>query len=435
MENLENNESDYDTLGRAFHIRISETTPEVLDKIKYYYQENKQKIKHILIGEIEESKNKGLHFHMALTFYNQRTGRAIMKAIFGDFKKIGHYIGPKKDKITTDDGREIKITYTMFYNYINKNGTNYEEGTRNGLQEIKEEKINKQIEKSNENKEKKLLWFEAAENKTPREFKKWMIQNGYASNIYDTWVQNLIKDQCKDTMDGCLERFKQKNKPIRCIQLVGETGVGKTLVTNLLFPGHFAVNKGAEKPFDKFDAGNEKHDTIVINEINDMDDIQRMGGVALLENLADEVAVPIDTKWNIGENYIRPCTIILVGNFTLQELVEEDYRRKQHKTEAHRLYEPLVRRYKRHTVESLLKLYDKKLIHDGKYYDKGYQKERLRNPRLEDYIYKDKEKGIIIDTSQKEKIIRKIKKETDDEIIDRMQNEEIKKINFNLNIH
>lgn len=388
----ERSESDYKTRARAFHIRISNVEKETYEKIRIYYEENKNKIKHILISAIEYSKSKKEHYHMTLTFYNQTTGSAILKAMLGNFKEIGHYISPKLEEIEGDDGNIIKISYKMFYNYVSKNGISFEEGIKN-KDDNKEHIENKPLSKKLDSNEKKLAWYQNAENKTPREFKEWMIINGYAANIYDPWVDKLIKDRCRDTLVGCMERFHRKNKPIRCMQLKGGTGVGKTLVTSLLFPNHFAVNKGAEKPFDRYDAGDENHDTIVINEINDIDDLQKMGGVALLENLADEQAVPIDTKWNQGEAYIRPCTILLVGNFGLQELVEEDYRRKQHKADAHRLYEPLLRRFREHNVDSLLKLYEKRLVHDGKYYDKGYQKTRLRNPRLENCLYKNNERS------------------------------------------
>lgn len=383
--------SDYKSKSRAFHIRLSNHSDETLRAIYVYHTQNSPKIKHILIGIDEYSANKGKHFHFTLSFYNQTTGSAVLKAIFGDFSKIPHYIHPKYTFLTANDGNLVPISYKQFYTYVIKHGNRFEAGTRLTDKERKpkpEKKAKVPKEKKDpgptESAQRKAIWFKNAPGKTAREFKDWMVDQGYVSWIYDPWVEKLIRDQCRDTLQSCMARFQKKDIPICCLHVFGDTGTCKTLSVQLLFPNHFSVIKSCEKPFDKYDPSDPGHDTIVINEINDVRDLRGMGGLAMLENLADEAPVAVDTKWNAGECYIRPGNIILVGNFTLRELVCEDYRRMQNKKDPHRLYEPLERRYRRITSSELLAKYDKILVHDGEYYDKRWEKVRLKNPRLED---------------------------------------------------
>lgn len=396
--------SSYKIQSRHFQLRISDITN--IDKIKEYIKKNEHKIKYALIGAVEQSKEKKDHVHVAISFNSATTGKAIMTNMFGDFSKIAHYIGHKYSKENEGEGSSYfdNGTDKCFYGYVKKNGILFEYGTpvqdkfkQKDDDDDDDKKKDKPKEDSNE---KKIKQTEAARrfgNKT--EFREWMIENGYLNDLYNPWVDKMMKIECKSTLKQAKQRFLNSGyTDVKCIYVRDIGGSGKTFILNEIFPNHYPLDITSEY-WEDYDSSNPDHGVVVIDELDTLKSLSKIGGTEFLRKLFDNHPIPVKTKWNNGESYVRPHTVILINNIELRDLIDEEFN-KQKQSQSGVIIDAVYRRFSKQrslkTAEFAAE-FGKQLLHDGFKIHEHTNRKWMINPRLIDIpiIYKNREPQII----------------------------------------
>lgn len=434
-------DSDYTTISRHFHIRISDIN--LINTVREYIINNENRITYGLIGNIEESQSKNEHFHVALSFKHQTTGRAILVNMFGDFKNIAHYIHHKYSKNNEGEGESEfdNGTQKSFYGYVKKNGIIYEQGIPSKDKfkiKIKEETEKETKTKIDSYDKKVLLTRKARELGNKNEFRKWAEDNGFLTDLYSPWVDKMIKIECKENMEQAKARWKKSgNTDVRCIYVRDDGGTGKTFILNTLFPHHFPLDITSEYCWENYDSSNPDHGVVVIDELDTLTSLRKIGGTEFLRKLFDNDPVSIKTKWNNGESYVRPHTVILINNIELNQLIDEEFNRNK-QSNSGKIIDAVYRRFTKQrslrTAEFAAE-FGKQLVHDGYKMHETTNRKWMINPKLIDIpaIYEKLEPRIINNEYQiKENEILFLKHElkTAEEIINILK-EKLKKYNDN----
>lgn len=293
--------------SKYYHFRINDLGEEQLNMLKEVDCE------WIVIGEVENEADKGVHYHCAIKFKRSLTHGSALKKLLWNKDLIN-------DKDYYIETKYTKADVKQFINYVIKNGVRFD--TTPGLvteeepamlegNTVVEQFIAKTMSKAELNK----LRVEKARAGD----EEWFLENDFQfmlGNQYSKLVM-FVQPHCEEILQGDLENY----------WVWGKSGTCKSASIHHVWPDAYSKVCSNEK-WDNYSNTKPGHKVVHIEEVDDFTDIEKgMEGLAGLKRMADRYPFPVRFNYGSRNLMIRPKTIVITSNFSPSQILSNPDKR------------------------------------------------------------------------------------------------------------